>query len=354
MIRHLGKLRVLYILMVLTVFITACDQRENNREIEQLPQTIDNLIGEGVFIGLSMDTLLEERWLRDRDLFVAAAENMGAEVNVQAANGDDEKQMSQAENLISLGVDILVIIPHNAAAMAPIVDKAHAAGIKVLSYDRLITDAQLDFYISFDNERVGKLQAEAIIKQKPKGNYVYMGGSRTDNNSHMLKKGTFSVLKPLLDAGDIIVLNEQFIKEWSPSVARAEMTRLLNESDERIDAVIAANDGIAGGVLEAIAAHGLTGEIPVSGQDAELAAIQRIVRGTQTMTVYKPIKQLTSDAAEIAIRLAKGEKLESDYTIHSEGGEIPSVLLEPTIVDKSNIDETVIADGFHNREEVYK
>ena len=150
-------------------------------------------------IGFSMDTLQEERWQKDRDLFVAAAEALGAEVDVQAANSDDAKQIAQAENLISQGVDVLVVIPHNAEATAAIVEKAHEAGIKVLAYDRLIKNSDLDLYVSFDNERVGEMQAEAITKLVPKGKYVYIGGSETDNNAHLFKKGAFNVLQPFID-----------------------------------------------------------------------------------------------------------------------------------------------------------
>jgi D-xylose transport system substrate-binding protein len=311
-------------------------------------------VGGKIKIGFSMDTLLEERWLKDRDLFKAAAEALGAEVEIMAANGDDAKQITQAETMISQGVDILVVVPHNAEATAAIVKKAHSAGIKVLAYDRLIKNADIDLYVSFDNEKVGELQAKAITKLAPKGKYVYIGGAETDNNAHLFKKGVFNVLQPLIDSGDITVVFDQWTKDWTPANALANMEAALRANDNRIDAVIAANDATAGGVIQALAAQGLAGRIPVAGQDAELAAAQRIVEGTQTMTVYKPIKALAEKAAELAVKLAKGENAGADRKVNNGKIEVPSVLLSPIAVDKYNIDETIIADGFHSREDVYK
>ncbi|MBW5447942.1 D-xylose ABC transporter substrate-binding protein [Cohnella sp. CFH 77786] len=305
-------------------------------------------------IGFSMDTLQEERWQKDRDLFKAAAEALGAEVEVQSANSDDAKQIAQAESLISQGVDILVVVPHNAEATAAIVEKAHAAGIKVLAYDRLIKNSDVDLYVSFDNERVGEMQAEAITKIVSKGKFVYIGGSETDNNAHLFKKGAFNVLQPLIDKGDIQIVYDQFTKDWNPANALANMENALTANNNQIDAVVAANDGTAGGVIQALAAQGLAGKIPVSGQDAELAAVQRIVEGTQTMTVYKPIKALAEKAAELAVKLAKGEDVGADKKVNNGKIDVPSVLLDPISVDKSNIDATVIADGFHSKEDVYK
>lgn len=305
-------------------------------------------------IGFSMDTLLEERWIKDRDLFKAAVEALGAEVDITAANGDDALQILQAETLISQGVDLLVVVPHNAEATATIVRKAHAAGIKVLSYDRLIKNADIDLYVSFDNEQVGVLQAQAITALVPKGKYVYIGGADTDNNAHLFKKGVFNVLQPMIDRGDITVVYDQWTKDWTPVNALANMEAALQANGNRIDAVIAANDATAGGVIQALAAQGLAGVIPVAGQDAELAAAQRIVEGTQTMTVYKPIQLLAERAAELAVTLAKGEAAGADRKVNNGKIEVPSVLLSPIAVDRHNIDATIIADGFHAWEDVYR
>jgi D-xylose transport system substrate-binding protein len=307
-----------------------------------------------VVVGLSIDTLLEERWQKDRDLFKAAVEKLGALIEVQAANGDDALQLAQAESLISRGVDVLVVVPHNAEVSAAIVEKAHKSGIKVISYDRLIVNSDVDLYISFDNEKAGELQAKAIVKKAPKGNYVLIEGADTDNNAHMFKKGQMNILKPLVEKGDITIVFDQSTKEWKPANALANMERALIANQNRVDAVVAANDATAGGVIQALTAQKMAGRIPVSGQDAELAAAQRIVEGTQTMTVYKPIKKLAETAAELAVKMAKGENVHADKKVNNKKIDVPSILLEPIAVDQSNMDATIIADGFHMREDVYK
>lgn len=306
-----------------------------------------------VRIGFSMDTLLEERWLKDRDLFKEAVEDLGAEVEIVAANGDDALQISQAETLIQSGIDLLVIVPHNAAATAAIVHKAHLAGIQVIAYDRLVKNAELDMYISFDNEQVGKMQAEAMTTLVPKGNYVFIGGAITDNNAHLLKEGVFKVLQPYIERGDIHVIYDQWTKDWTPANAQANMKEAIRTTNGQIDAVIAANDATAGGAIQALEAHGLASKIPVAGQDADLAGVQRIVAGTQTMTVYKPIQMLTQKVAEIAVAMAKGETVTANQQVNNGKKEVPSVLLPPIAVNIDNLENTVIEDGFHAAEDVY-
>ncbi|OEH93874.1 D-xylose ABC transporter substrate-binding protein [Bacillus solimangrovi] len=309
---------------------------------------------DGIVIGFSMDTLEEERWQRDRDLFVARAEALGATVNVQAANGDDAKQLAQAENLISQGVDIIVVVPHDAEVTASIVEKAHKEGIKVISYDRLIKNSDVDLYVSFDNERVGEMQAKAITEIVPSGKYALIEGADTDNNAHLFKKGQMNILQPLIDSGDIEIVYDQWTDEWDPANALANMENALTANNNEIDAVVAANDGTAGAVIQALAAQSLAGEVPVSGQDAELAGVQRIVEGTQTMTVYKPIKLLAETIAEQAVAMAEGNEVETNSTVNNGKIDVPSILLDPISVNKDNIDDTIIADEFHSKDDVYK
>ena len=156
-----------------------------------------------VKIGMAIDDLRLERWQKDRDIFVKQAESLGAKVFVQSANGNEETQMSQIENMINRGVDVLVIIPYNGQVLSNVVAEAKREGIKVLAYDRMINNADIDFYISFDNEKVGELQAESIVKQVPKGNYFLMGGSPVDNNARLFRAGQMKVLKPYIDNGSI-------------------------------------------------------------------------------------------------------------------------------------------------------
>lgn len=355
--RVIFKFVVIISILSLVLAVSAC---ESEKEQAVAPghstssQKEKQADGEKIKVGFTMDTLVEERWLRDRELFRDAVRALGADVEILAANGDDVLQIAHAESLISQGVDVLVVVPHNAEATATIVKKAHMAGIKVMAYDRLVKNADIDMYVSFDNEQVGELQAEAITQLVPKGRYVYIGGAITDNNAHLFKKGVFNVLQPYIDSGNITVVFDQWTKDWTPANAKENMRAALKANNNQIDAVICANDATAGGVIEALAEQGLAGKIPVSGQDAELAGVQRIVEGTQTMTVYKPLKELTQTAAKIAVQMAKGETVAINRKVNNGKIEVPSVLLPPIAVDRSNMDETIIADGFHSREDVYK
>ncbi|NTV23348.1 MAG: sugar ABC transporter substrate-binding protein [Nanoarchaeota archaeon] len=305
-----------------------------------------------ITIGFSLGTLKEERWVKDRDFFVERANQLGAQVNVMSANADPGVQMSQAENLILQKVDILVIVPEDAERTAEIVKKAHAAGIKVLSYDRLIKNSEVDLYISFQNEKVGELQANRLLETVSKGNFVYVGGAPTDNNAFLFRKGAMGAISEKVKTGDIVLVYDNFTTEWRPDIAYQNMKDLLKDNPD-IDAIIAANDGTASGVIKALDEAGLSGKIPVSGQDAELGACQRIIKGTQTMTVYKPIKPLAYKAAELAVMLAKGENPEVNSAVNNGKIDVPSYLLEPVMVDKDNMMDTIVKDGYHPYEEVY-
>lgn len=307
-----------------------------------------------IVIGLSLDTLKEERWQKDRDMFTAEIQKMGGKVLVQTANGDDALQVSQSENLLSQGVNVLVVVAHDAGACAKIVESAHKSKVPVIAYDRLIKNCDLDLYISFDNEYVGQLQAQAITKLVPKGTYVYIGGSPTDNNAFMFRNGAMKVLQPLIKKGDIKLVYDQFTTDWKPEVAQSNMENALTKFNNKVDAVVAANDGTASGVIRALAEQKLAGKIPVSGQDAEMAACQRIVEGTQTMTVYKPIKLIAKNAALAAMNLANGKKVPTNKKINNGKIDVPFLALQPLAVDKKNMYDAVIKDGFQKLEDVYK
>lgn len=306
-------------------------------------------------IGLSMDTLKEERWQHDRDMFVAKAKELGADVLVQSANNDDALQISQAENLLTQGVKVLVVIPHNGKSAATIVASAHKAGVKVIAYDRMIRDCDLDYYVAFDAPQIGEVQADYLVKRMPKGNYVVIEGSPTDNNASLLRDGQMKVLKPYIDRKDIKVVADQWANDWSPIEALKIMENALTKNKNQIDAVLCSNDGMAGGVCQALAAQNLTGKILVTGQDGDLAACQRIVKGIQSMTIYKSLKDEAEQAAVLATTLAKGGQVTGSFTNVDNGkAKVPSILLLPKQVDKNNIDSTIIADGFQKKEDVYK
>ncbi|MEG0817748.1 D-xylose ABC transporter substrate-binding protein, partial [Cetobacterium sp.] len=306
-----------------------------------------------VKIGMTVDDLRLERWQRDRDIFTAEANKLGADVVAVSANGDSDKQMRDAENLISQGIDILVVIPNNGDVMGAIVDQAHQDGIKVLAYDRLLTNSDVDAYISFDNEKVGELQGKAIVEAMPKGRYFMMGGSPTDNNAKMFRAGQMKAVQPLVDKGDIVIVGDQWVKDWLPEEAMKIMENALTANDNKIDAVVASNDSTAGGAIQALAAQNLSGKVPISGQDADLAAVKRVVDGTQTVTVYKPIPKLAKEAAALAVKMANNEKLNMNMTVNNGYKEVPSLLLEPIAVTKNNVKDTIVKDGFHSEKDVF-
>lgn len=310
-------------------------------------------IAKDLKIGMSIDDLRLERWQKDRDIFVKKAESLGAKVFVQSANGDATAQISQIENMLNKDIDVLVIIPFNGEVLSNVISEAKKEGVKVLAYDRLINNADIDFYVSFDNEKVGELQAQSIIEKKPEGNYFLMGGSPVDNNAKLFRKGQMKVLQPHIDSGKIKVVGDQWVDSWLAEKALQIMENALTANKNNIDAVVASNDATAGGAIQALSAQGLAGKVAISGQDADLAGIKRIIDGSQTMTVYKPITNLADKAAELSVALGKDEKMESNATLNNGAKNVPAYLLEPVVVTKDNIDSTVIKDGFHTKEAVY-
>jgi D-xylose transport system substrate-binding protein len=273
---------------------------------------------------------------------------------VQSADGNDAVQVRQAENLLTQGVDVLVVVPHNGEVAASIVDSAKRQHIPVLAYDRIVRSSDLDFYVSFDNEKVGELQAQYILNRAPKGNYILIGGSPTDNNAQLVRKGQMNVLKPAIDRGEVKIVADQWAKDWLPSEALRHTENALTQARNNVVAVVASNDSTAGGVVQALEEQKLAGKVLVSGQDADLAACQRIVAGSQSMTVYKPIQPLASRAAEIAVALARRSPVESNAKVNNGSKDVASFLLSPSPVDKNNIADTVIKDGFAKMEDVYR
>lgn len=307
-------------------------------------------------VGLSLPTQREERWVRDRKVMEEAAKKADIDLRVQVTDNDASKQVAQCENLISQGIQVLILAPHDASSASVIVDKATQAGIKVISYDRLVTNSPSDYYyLSFDNVKVGELQGEFITKKVPRGNYVVLAGSPTDNNAKLFREGAMKFIKPLVDKGQIKIVMEQWVKDWQPAEAQRLMEQALTASGNKVDAVLAPNDGTAGGVIQALAAQGLAGKVPVTGQDAELAGAIRIVQGTQAMTIFKDTRELGRKAIEMAVELANGKPIDTGGKTLSNGKkEIPSVLLTPVIVTKENLDEVLIKSGYLKRSQVYR
>jgi D-xylose transport system substrate-binding protein len=308
-------------------------------------------------IGFSMETLKEERWQMDRDLFVEAVRERGADVLVQAANGDDAVQLTQVRSLLTQGIDVLVIIPRDGEAMAKAVELAHAEDVPVLSYDRLLMNCEPDLYITFDSVKVGEMQGRFVAERVPENGklrLVRIYGAKTDNNALLFKQGQDNILGPLIEAGRIEVVLEDWAVDWKPENAKRIVNAAITRAGrDGIDAVLASNDGTAGGAIQALLEEGLAGKVLVTGQDAELTACQRIVQGTQSMTVYKPIVSIAGAAAEAAAKMARGRRVSAGGTTFNGKIEVPSVVLDIVEVTKENLRETVIADGFRREEDVF-
>jgi len=336
---------ILSLVLIVSASIFALDYRLNSQQ---------NLITKKnpIIIGFSLGVTKEERWFKDRDAFIKKAQELGAIVNVTLADQDVSLQISQIENLISQGVKVIIIVPANSERIAPVVEKAKAAGVKIIAYDRLIRNTNIDMYISFDNEKVGQLEADGLLSLAPQGKYAYIGGPVSDNNSLLLRKGTISELKPKIDSGDIELVIDEAAGSWEPEEAYNIIKKYL-ETGGTLNAIIAGNDGLAFGARQALKEKDPNNKILISGQDAELSACQRIVAGTQTATVYKQIDLLAAKAAEIAVLMAQGETPETSQTINNGWANIPEILIKPILVNKDNMIETIIKDGFHTYDDIY-
>lgn len=304
-------------------------------------------------IGLLMDTLQEERWQRDRDLFVERAKELRAEVLVESAERDDARQLQQAESLLAQNVQALVVVPHSAEAGGKIVEAARARSVPVICYDRLILNAEVDLYVSYDNRRVGELQAQHLRNEAPRGNYILLGGAPTDHNAKLIREGQLAALDDAVKRGDIRIVANPWTPDWRADAALALTEEALTKAKGPVVAVVASNDVTAGGAIQALEARGLAGKVLVSGQDANLDAVRRIVSGTQTMTVYKPISPLARGAAQAAVQMAKGEKVEGTSTIDNGKKKVQAILFNPIAVHKGLVDQVIISDRFHSREQVY-
>ena len=311
--------------------------------------------GGKVKIGFAMDTVKEERWQRDRDAFEKHCKELNVECVITVANNSAERQANDVENLLTQGVSVLVIAPHDATQAASMVEKAKAQNVPVISYDRLINSDKIDLYISHQVPVIGRKMAEYALQKKPNGNYAMVYGASTDNNAHIMKKAQLEVLQPAIDAKQINIVSDQFIADWSREQALNFAEAALTKNGDKVDAFVVSNDGMASGVIAALDKRGLTGKILVTGQDADKQGLQFIAEGKQTMTVYKPIIPLANGAVEAAIKMAKKESLTGVTQFQNDviKKSVPAILLEVVSVDKDNLMQTVIKDGYAKYEDVY-
>ena len=313
-------------------------------------------------IGLSFSDFSTERWPVEAAQMTALANEKGVQVVSQVANHDVKLQNDQIENMVLQGVDVIVIIAEDGDACATAVETAVKAKIPCIAYDRLIKTDKLAAYISFDNVEVGRQQADGVLKVRDKGRFVMLGGSPTDNNAKLFRKGQMEKIQPLVDSGDITIVADKWVDNWERSNASKIMENILASQNNKIDAIIASNDATALGAIDALKMVGSDGKIPISGQDATAAGCKAIVEGELTMTVFKDVRLLTPIAIEMAIKLAKREKIEdlvnydlSSLTLDdSLSGQVPCKFLPVVQVDKTNLYEIVIKSGSQKYDEVYR
>lgn len=345
------KTGIFFLIGVMVVLLlTGCgSQRE---EVE----TADTSEEDKLQIGLSFDSFVIERWLRDRDMFVSTAQSLNAEVNVQVAGGVVEEQISQIEYFIQKKMDVIVIIPIDGEALYDVVQEAKSKGICVVCYDRIIPNVNADLYITIDNEMVGTLMGETLLEACPNGGNIFaINGSPTDKNVEEVVKG----FKEALKGSKLNVVYTGYCDNWLAELAANHVNKGLEVTDD-IVGIMCGNDDLASQVVKVLSENRLAGQVAVVAQDADLAACQRIVEGTQTMTVYKPIEKEASTAATLAVMLGKGEDIgdsDCEYpvteTTNDGEYEIPYYKITPVAVTKENMDEVIIDGGFHTREDVY-
>ncbi len=303
-------------------------------------------LADGKTIGVSWSNFQEERWKTDEAAMKAAIEANGDTYVSTDAQSSASKQLSDVESLMAQGVNALIVLAQDTQAIIPAVQAAADEGIPVIAYDRLIEDSRA-FYLTFDNVEVGRMQARAVLAAAPKGNYVMIKGSPTDPNADFLRGGQQEILQPALDAGDIKIVGEAYTDGWLPANAQRNMEQILTAQDNKVDAVVASNDGTAGGVVAALAAQGMAGQVPVSGQDGDHAALNRVAKGTQTVSVWKDARDLGKNAGEIAAKLAGGMAMADidgaiEWTSPS-GTTMTAKFLAPVPITKDNLDVVVDA-----------
>ncbi len=340
--------RIVSLILVISIlFITSCGEA-----VDQTDNTEAESESEGILVGMSFDSFLIERWQRDCDIFVSKIKEIDedVEVNIQNANGDIATQRSQLKYLIDKKVDVLVIVAIDSNELSDIVAEAKDKGIPVVAYDRLINNANVDLYISFDNTMVGKLMGEALVESElPNKKVLMLSGPTEDSNVSMVEAG----FKSVMESNDIEIADCYHAAGWKAEESSKYINEHLNSLGD-IDAIMCGNDNIATTIIRTLSEARLAGKIKIVGQDADLEACQRIVEGTQVMTVYKPVEKLARAAADFAIQLAKNKEVSGVKDTISDGTyDVPYYYIDPIAVNKYNMDSTVISSGFHMRDEVY-
>jgi len=354
------KLLRLCLLFTTILFLASCGGSKTGQDSTAPGSTaVKPRAGQGarpVTIGFSIatDTFVTERWNKDLQIFSGAARELGADVIVQLSAGGTAEQIAQINYLLNQKIDVLVVIAHDTEMIAGAIARVKESGIPVIAYDRMIQGVPIDAYISFDNYEVGRLFGRALTEAVPQGRYLIVNGSVRDNNSYEVNSGLMEVLDPWIQAGKVEVVEEIWLEQWSFDEALEKIGKVLEKTTD-IDAISCGNDQIANAAIQLLAELRLAGKVAVVGQDADLITCQRVVEGTQLMTVYKPIAKLAVRAARLAQAIATHADFPHDILMENKSDAmIPSYIEAPLPVGKDNMEETVIRDGFHSAEDVYR
>jgi D-xylose transport system substrate-binding protein len=304
-------------------------------------------------VGVSWSNFQEERWKTDEAAIRAQLESLGAKYISADAGGSPEKQLADIDGLMAKGAKVLIVLAMDKDAILPAVNKATKAKVPVVAYDRLI-EAPGVFYITFDNKEVGRMQARAVLAAKPKGNYVMIKGSPTDPNANFLREGQGEVLAAAIKSGAIKIVGEEYTDGWKPEVAQKNMEQILTKTGGKVDAVVASNDGMAGGVVAALTSKGMKG-VPVSGQDGDFGALNRVASGAQTVSVWKDARDLGKQAASAAVALGNGKAVTgaSAWSGGAKKVSLQAQFLKPVAITKDNLD-VVLKAGWIKKEELCK
>ncbi len=300
-----------------------------------------------------MHSYANARWIKDKDYLVDNLTKDGADVMLEEAGNNQQKQIAQAKTMIENGAQVLIVVSIDQDEAAQIVELAHEANVKVIAYDRLINGCKLDYYVTTNSTHIGELQASYLTSLKPKGKYALICGSKYDDNSMKLFLGQMNVLQPFMEKGDIQLIYSEFTEDWSSAEGALHAKRIFEQNKDSITAIIAGSDAIADGLLEVLKERGLEGKIMVAGQDCELDNVKAIMNGTQTCDILKPLKEMASITAQLAVSLALEKPLKMKFTHESNGKAlVKSILLDAKVVNRNNIENTVIASGFHTSAEL--
>lgn len=329
------KQYILFVLIGLTFLITSCDSKRSAK------------------VGLLLHDV-EGRWIKELEYLKQIAQEEGIQLIVKTAGNDENVQINQVEELINEGVGALLVVAVNQNTSAAIVRRAHKAGIPVIGYDRLVRFSELDFLITYDYAKVGELMVDYAVQRVPKGNYVIFWGDGSDANAVAIQSRQTEMLKPYVDRGDINIIYKTHVEGWSDAYAKMQMDKVLSFSTQAVDVILASNDVIANSVLDVFDLHQISQKPLVTGQDATLEGCQSVVRKRQTMTVYKSTVNMARAALDLAKKLALNQRVEvPEATTFNGRKQVPTVLLQPTVTDATNMMSTVISDGVFTKDEVY-